>query len=96
MEILPLVIKKNHYEYHQIKRSDKAAIYSQCLPGGELVIAYEVFQIRQQKAGEGILGGVTITFVEKELFPSDEEFGKTAWSFTGLERAEKCFIGLSR
>ena len=96
MEKLPEIIKKNNYEYHQLKRNDKAALYSQNLPGGELPIAYEAFEIRFLKEGTAVIGGVTINYVEKELFPSDEEFGKTAWSFQKFENAEKCFNGLSK
>lgn len=96
MEKLPLEIKKNHYDYKLISRNDKAAIYGQYLPGGELLIAYEVFQIREQQASTSVINGQIINYIEKELFPSDEEFGKTAWSFNNLENAEKCFNGLSK
>jgi hypothetical protein len=94
MEKLPEKLKKNGYEYHQLKRSDNAALYGQYIIGGKVIQAYEAFIIREQKEGTSTIGGAVVNFVAKELFPSDEEFGRTAWSFNDLKRAELCFEGL--
>jgi hypothetical protein len=94
MESLSSNVKKNGFEYILEKRSQNVAMYMQCYLGGMLPVAYEVFIVRNQKEGQAVIKGATIDFKAKELFPSDEEFGKTAWSFNSKERAEKCFEGL--
>jgi hypothetical protein len=94
MEKLPENIKKNGFDYKQVKRTDKAAIYAQYMTGGTLLIGYEVFQIFEQKESDTIIAGNPIHYENKELFPSDEAFGKFAWSFQSLQRAETFFEGI--
>lgn len=94
MKLLPLEIKKNGFMYKQIKRTENAAFYSQNIENDEIPVAYEVFQIRQQKESVSNMGGVEIVFKAKELFPSDEQFGLTAWSFLDKTRAEARFEGI--
>ena len=95
MEKLPLELKKNGFDYKQVKRTEKAAMYAQYMTGGTLLISYEVFLIQEQKESDTVMWGKAIHYDNKELFPSDEAFGKTAWSFQGLERAEKFYEGIS-
>ena len=94
MELLPIELRKNNYDYKQVKRTEKAAMYGQYVTGGELLIAYEVFLIREQKESDTVLGGKDVHYVNKELFPGDENFGINAWSFSSLQRAELCYKGL--
>jgi len=92
MEILSKTIRKNGFSYEQVCRNEFAAVYAQMVGG--LIIAYEVFEIRQQKEGSATMGGVEIQFKEKELFPGDNEFGKTAWSVKNKDKAIQMFNGL--
>lgn len=92
MEILSTTIKKNGFVYDQVDRNEYAAIYAQKI--GEMVVGYEVFEVRQQKEGSMVLGGVTVELKAKELFPGDNEFGKTAWSCKKLSQAKEIFAGL--
>jgi hypothetical protein len=94
MELLPFEIKKNGFIYKQINRTENAAMYSQNIENDEIPVAYEVFQIRQQKESVSKMGGVDIVFKAKELFPSDEQFGLTAWSFIDKRKAEARFKGI--
>jgi len=81
-------IRKNGYEYELLERTynvnsageknmDKA-IYAQWQEYG--IVGYEIFFILTQKAAHVKLGETWIDYEEKERFPSDEDFGKTAWS----------------
>jgi hypothetical protein len=90
---LKLVIKKNSYVYSQLLRNEKFAIYGQYDPSINKVIAFEIFRIY-------LIKRMQVKIPEKnfymqagiyEKFPSDSDFGKTAWSFTDYERAKKRF-----
>jgi hypothetical protein len=88
MERLAKEIQKNGYLYRLVERTSKIteaggkkmdkAIYGQYAPTG--IIAHEVFYIRTQKPSTITIKGQVIVYEEKELFPKDEDFGKTAWS----------------
>lgn len=75
MRKLDSSVRKNGYTYNLIERNDFKAIYSQHLECGKL-IGHEVFKIQIGKETE--LFGKTIPLREK--FPSDNDFGVTAWS----------------
>lgn len=92
MKELAEVINRNGYIYNQLKRSDKAAMYSQSVadktddPESNFG-AFEVFKIKIGKAK--IVFGVELP--EKEKFPSDEDFGKWAWTYADYEKANDRF-----
>lgn len=78
LELLPLSLKKNGYEYKQIKRGDHAAIYEARDPENENKIAfYETFEIRvsQPKIAFGKSYGAY------EIFPGNGVFGMWAWCY---------------
>ena len=74
-------IRKNGFDYTLVQRNDVAAIYAQ---GNGF---FEVFRIKQQKEKIAVMDGKSISYPEKELFPSNEDFGYTAWCCFGLHRA---------
>ncbi len=74
MRTLPLEFKRKGFEYKQVDRNNKAAIYSQSL--SDKILAYEVFKVKILPAYN--LGGVS--FEKSEPFPFDEAFGLWAWS----------------
>ena len=78
-------INRNGYIYKQLKRTDKAALYSQSVADDRdsKFEAFEVFKIKIGKAK--IVFGVELP--EKEKFPSDEDFGKWAWTYTDYHKA---------
>ena len=85
MKELAEVINRNGYIYKQLKRTDKAAMYSQSDAEDREADfkAFEVFKIKIGKAK--VVFGVELP--EKEKFPSDEDFGKWAWTYTDYEKA---------
>lgn len=85
MKKLAEKINRNGYIYNQLKRGEKAAIYEQIFEdlGETTRIAYEVFKIRIGKSK--IVFGVELP--EKEKFPSDEDFGKWAWTYVDVNKA---------
>lgn len=96
---LPDKLKKNGFEYRLVERNEKRAIYSQHA-GLSQIIAYEVFNIKigdLRKAKKRWADIKKINFNPDdyeefyEIFPSDEDFGKTAWTYPNLELAKKAF-----
>jgi len=77
--------RKNEYEYRLHTRAEKKAIYYQYL--GNRLLGYEVFKILVREASFSTLLNRHLPASEK--FPSNEDFGKTAWSFSFEDRAMK-------
>lgn len=48
MKRLPIVLRKNGFDYKQIKREEKKAIYEQSKDS--IALAYEVFKVKIAKA----------------------------------------------
>lgn len=84
MEKLQETYHKNGTDYTLEKRNDKAAMYKHFQDG--LHIGYEVFLVKVQPEFKFPNGTVN---PEKEAFPGNEMFGKTAWAFTSLELSNK-------
>lgn len=82
-------IKKSVFTYIQIARTDCVAIYAQLLHCR--IICYEVFKIKIQKERnfDGRL------FPSKEKFPSDSEFGKSAWAIRDFTKAYAKYVKLN-
>jgi hypothetical protein len=80
MKKLSDVVLKNGYTYTQIERGEKAVIYSQKPSDPEIIGSHEYFEVFRIKISPAkTVFGVELP--EKEKFPSDEDFGKWAWSF---------------
>lgn len=86
---LPLQAKKKGYDLVQIKRGNKAVVYSGASDGQ--ILKYETFLIKKhdgRKFGELVVDPA-------EYFPGDECFGLWAWSFGawkgGMEAALRKF-----
>ena len=90
MKKLPIRLRKNGYDYEQLKRGTRSCIYKQIIPGAPL--QYEVFRIKVKKAR--IVKGNEIP--AKEWFPHDEAFGLWAWSTNILELANAIFKWLEQ
>lgn len=90
MRKLEQQLTKNKFLYTQLDRTDKVAIYEQKHPEAG-VVSYEVFKIRIAK--ESVMFDTVIPLREK--FPSDTDFGVTAWSIKDKERAFKRFKELA-
>ena len=81
MKQLNKEITKNGFTYKLNKRNSYKAIYEQY--NGEDLISYEVFFIKVLKPS--IFFGTELELREK--FPSNEDFGKIAWSTRDYNRA---------
>lgn len=95
------VIHKNGFVYKLIKRTNKKLMYAQCNSEGK-IYSYEVFKNKIKPYREmQIKLAARFQKDEKfdpsifpeyyEVFPSDEEFGKRAWSYLTLEKANRMF-----
>ena len=82
MKQLQTQIRKNGYTYDQFKRGESAFLYSQRGESGT-PIAFEVFKRKEHKPYT--IGGVDIE--GGESFPSDEAFGKWAWTYPRIDQA---------
>jgi len=68
-----------------IKRSNNIAMYSVHLEENSPITGYEVFRIKFGKA-ESIRGK---DYPEREVYPSNEDFGRIAWSWNSFEKANE-------
>ena len=79
MKTLEKEIRKNGFDYKLVERNETCAIYEQINndDGEKYTVAFEVFKIKITKdatiCGNQLIGG--------EVFPGNEDFGKTAFSF---------------
>lgn len=83
---LPQKTRKNGYTYVQVLRGTKCAIYSQWY--GKNLIGYEVMLIRTKP--ERFVKGLLLE--AREAFPTNNDFGSTAWSLKSWEMAEQTFL----
>ncbi len=67
-----------------ISRIGRIAMYSR----GESI--FEVFKVQTKKAGD-VFGK---QYPDREIYPSNEDFGKTAWCYSSFERASSKFSEL--
>jgi hypothetical protein len=86
MLTLPKNIRKNGFDYVQVLRGKRSCIYEQKVT--PRISYYEVFLIVIKP--ERSLFGKTLP--EREVFPKDEDFGFTAWTYRNLDIAKMRFI----
>lgn len=94
MEKLPLKFKRWDYDFEQVRRNDKIAIYRQSINGK--FAGYEVIIIRKQKHRERIIDNKKTVFEEKELFPGTSSWGDKGWTMLDLDRANEKFDMLTK
>lgn len=75
-------INKPNVTANQLTRVDDVAIYKRS--DGEI---YEVFIVKVASESE-IFG---VKYPERELYPNNEDFGRTAWTFTTYTGAKNKF-----
>lgn len=80
MRIIEKEFNKNGFLYKEVKRDANIAIYEQIDVENDIRLAYEVFKVVVMKPNN---------FIPEhfEKFPSNEDFGKTAWSFRKYDKA---------
>ena len=88
MRELPQSFKKNGLNYNQCKRTDTVALYS-ARNNYDEITSYEVFKIKIGKPHPRDNDQSL-----KERLPSNESFGKTAWSYTSYYTAIDKFYDL--
>jgi hypothetical protein len=80
MQLLKTSFQKKGFLYEQVLREDSLAIYKQSLlmkDDDPIPLAYETIKIKS--APEHERGGVP--FPAMELYPSENQFGLSGWSF---------------
>lgn len=87
-EQLPLTIKTKGFELKQLQRNPFAAVYTVTDIETQQAQGYEVFEIRIQQARTTKSG---VHFAFKEKYPSGEDFGKTAFAPSTMQRALQLF-----
>jgi len=78
---LPNKLRKNGFNYTLIRREGSLCIYEQTYT--DKIKYYEVF-VAQVSPAKTIFGK---EYQQRELFPSNTDFGKTAWSCRTLKNA---------
>ncbi len=99
---LPDELSKMGFKYRLVERQQNKCIYAQYT--GDRCVAYEVFKtkiVEHRKRMEELNTRTgrkpipDIIYPEfKEAWPSDEEFGKRAWSYQSLEKAKENYSSL--
>jgi hypothetical protein len=85
MKKLKDTVSKNGFIYNCVQRTATKAIYQQTHEN--IQVGFEVFLIRVRGAQFSHLLHKSLPPSEK--FPSNEDFGKTAWSYRSLQAAIK-------
>jgi len=98
MQKLKKTYRKNGFNYVQVKRNEKAAIYKQIDPttGHE---SYEVFMIKVTKPFTLKSKGKNpkvYNYPAMEKFPGNEDFGKIAWAYMTIETTTEKYKELSK
>ena len=95
---LPEKFKKGGFDFELWERMPGACIY---IKRKEIIIAYEVFitKIIDMRKEQELLKKLTgverqTSHDYREVFPSDEDFGKRAWTYKNFSDALKCFCNL--
>lgn len=98
---LPQKLKKNGFNYTQILRCGNYCIYEQDVNSGinyghneaiKKIKYYEVFKIKVRP--EEIIKGTKYTM--REVYPSNEDFGISAWAYRSLDKAVEKLMILKR
>ncbi len=81
--MIPLdeIINKNNYTYTQVLKGKRYCLYEQ--RGVANMRCFELFEIKVLEPME--LNGKK--YEEREVFPKDKDFGKTAWTICDWEKA---------
>ena len=81
--MIPLdkIINKNNYTYTQVLKGKRYCLYEQ--RGVANMRCFELFKLKVLAPME--LNGKE--YEEREVFPKDKDFGKTAWTICDWEKA---------
>ena len=81
--MIPLdkIINKNNYTYTQVLKGKRYSLYEQ--RGVANMRCFELFKLKVLAPME--LNGKK--YEEREVFPKDKDFGKTAWTICDWEKA---------
>jgi hypothetical protein len=82
MKTLLPTIKKHGFTYTQVLRGKRSCIYEQRV--AESIAYFEVFLIKVKPPQVYTSGR---KYPEREVFPCNEDFGKTAWTCRSIEDA---------
>ena len=87
---LPVTFKKNGYDFVQLDRGEQKAVYALSIDGR--VTAFEVIKIRIRKEQTNLFTGNLDP--PTEIYPGNEQFGKTGWFITDRARAYEKYNSL--
>lgn len=96
IEKLSEIVKGRHGAYFMVRRDENFAIYQKDKPAN----CYEVFKIKKidgKKSAESFNKRFNANYIIedapdiKEKYPVDEDFGKIAWAYPTLEKANEKF-----
>jgi len=76
----------SNFHFKQIKKTDFGYIYELTSENSK---HFEVFERREQKEGDTVIGGQKVHFENKVMYPSNNAFGDWAFAPKSLEVAEK-------
>jgi hypothetical protein len=91
--MIPLAVnfEKSGWQYKQLKRNDKAAIYKRTNSNFPELVYYEAIKIIIQNEKVAKIAGNIVTFASQELYPGNEQFGMLGKCCMSLEKAERYY-----
>jgi hypothetical protein len=93
MQHLPTTFKSKGFTHHQISRNSVAAMYAKF--DGNALRGYEVFKMKKQPHNTRVVDGEVIEHPAKERYPSDEDFGYTAFFIESKDKAHAKFTEIT-
>ena len=90
LKLIPIALNKNRLCLEQIQRTDFVAMYSVRLKENQPIVGYEVWEISISPSRE-IFGKL---YTAHEKVPSNEDFGKSAWSCATFVQANTFYNSL--
>jgi hypothetical protein len=94
MKQLPTIFTTKGFTHDQITRNSVAAVYAKW--DGSALRGYEVFKIKKQSHQKRVVDGREIEYPAKERYPSDEDFGHSAFFIEDWAKAEEKFLEITQ
>ena len=96
MKKLQVEFQSNHdgcglHIFKQLKRTENVALYQRIRINNKTTHSFEVFKVKIVKAGTVFAKGAKPTEEDYESYPGKSAFGRYAWTFNDLHRAEQRF-----
>jgi len=92
MKKLPKTFSAGGFDYKQVWRKGKWAVYERCK--GDRAVAWELIKVRVRQ--EEYVPQMKVLLPKREMYPAAREFGVWGWSLNSLADAEVKQVELTK